>query len=419
MKREAERDGASPLVLDLAARCPHLERGALISGPAATLVDVAGVEAWAVADPAVLAPLLTDSRVSKDPNRGWPAFQRGEIVGTWALEPWVSVRNMLCADGADHRRLRSVMSTAFTPRRTAALVPRVEAIAADLLDRMAELPTDRPVDLREHYAYPLPMRVIGELLGVPEQAARPEFRAIVDGVFASHFTPEESHANLKAFRETLNGMLETKRAEPGDDLTSMLVAAHDNGEEGKSLDDGELTDTFSIVFGAGYETTVNLLDTAVTGLLDHPDQLARARSGEVAWSEVVEEALRFEAPIPYLPLRYALEDIELADGTVIPAGEPILAAFGAAGRHPDAHGETADAFDITRPDKKHFSFGHGAHFCLGAPLARAEAAVALPALFERFPALALAVPAEELEPVGSIVSNGHKSLPVWLAGPPR
>ena len=419
MEQIAERAGAAPLVLDLAARCPHLERAALVAGGSATLVDVAGVQAWAVADPGILTWLLTDPRVSKDPRRGWPAFQRGEIVGTWALEPWVAVRNMLCADGADHRRLRSVMSAAFSPRRTAALLPRVEVITAGLLQAMAELPTDRPVDLREHFAYPLPIRMIGELLGLPEQAARPEFKAIVDAVFASHLTPEESHANLRAFRETLNGMLDAKRAEPGDDLTSMLVAAHNNGDPRTTLDDAELTDTLSIVFGGGYETTVNLLDNAVTGLLSHPDQLALARSGEVAWSEVVEEALRFEAPIPYLPLRYALEDIELPDETVIAAGEPIVAAYGAAGRHPSVHGGTADDFDITRPDKKHMSFGHGAHFCPGAPFARAEAAVALAALFERFPDLALAVPAEELSPVGSIVSNGHETLPVWLAGPPR
>ena len=419
MKRERERDGAMPLALDLAGRCPHLERAALISGGSATLVDVAGVEAWAVADPGILSWLLTDSRVSKDPRRGWSAFQRGEILGQWALEPWVGVRNMFCADGADHRRLRSVMNSAFTPRRTAALVPRIEAITTGLLDRMAQLPTDRPVDLREYFAYPLPIRVIGELLGLPEQAARPEFQAIVDAVFASHLTPEESHANLAAFRKTLNAMIDAKRSEPGDDLTSMLVAAHDHGEAGQALDDAELTDTLSIVFGGGYETTVNLLDHAVTGLLSHPEQLALVRSGEVAWSEVVEESLRLEAPIPYLPMRYALEDIELPGGTFISAGEAIVAAYGAAGRHPDAHGDTADDFDITRRDKKHMSFGHGAHFCLGAPLARSEAAIALPALFERFPDLTLGVPLEQLEPVGSIVSNGHKTLPVWLAGPPR
>jgi cytochrome P450 len=155
---------------------------------------------------------------------------------------------------------------------------------------------------------------------------------------------------------------------------------------------------------------VNLLDQAVTAMLTHPDQLALVRSGQRSWADVVEETLRWQAPVPYLPLRYAVEDIDV-DGIHIPKGDAILPAYAAAGRDPEQHGATADDFDVTRDGKQHHAFGYGVHHCLGAPLARLEAEVALPALFDRFPDLALAVPPAELTPMHSFLSNGHTSLP--------
>jgi cytochrome P450 len=163
---------------------------------------------------------------------------------------------------------------------------------------------------------------------------------------------------------------------------------------------------------------MNLITNAVYKLLVHPDQRAMVADGRASWDDVIEETLRAESPINMLPLRYAVEDIEV-DGTVIPKGEPILVGFGAIGRDPAIHGSTGDAWDITRANKEHLSFGYGTHNCFGAPLARLEAQIALPALFDRFPDLALAVPAEELEPQGTFIMNGFKTLPVTVKASAR
>jgi cytochrome P450 len=249
--------------------------------------------------------------------------------------------------------------------------------------------------------------VISQLFGVPDDR-RGGLRKIVDTVFDTTATPEQAQANGIAMYELLAGLVAAKRANPGDDLTSALVNVRD--EENGTLNETELVDTLILMLSAGHETTVNLLDQAITGLLTHPEQLALVRSGERSWSDVVEEALRWQAPVPYLLLRYAVEDIDI-DGVHIPKGDAILPAYAAAGRDPAVHGATADEFDVTRAGKQHHAFGYGVHHCLGAPLARLEAEVALPALFERFPDLAFAVPAAELTPMHSFLSNGHTSLP--------
>lgn len=167
------------------------------------------------------------------------------------------------------------------------------------------------------------------------------------------------------------------------------------------------------VIAAGHETTVNLLDHAISALLTHPDQLDLVRAGDNSWDDVIEETLRWQAPVANLPLRYAIADIEV-DGILIRAGDAILAGHAGAGRDPDHHADP-ERFDIRRPNKEHLAFGHGVHYCLGAQLARLEAEVALPALFDRFPGLALAIEPEALRPVESFISNGHRSLPVRLS----
>lgn len=213
---------------------------------------------------------------------------------------------------------------------------------------------------------------------------------------------ENARANTRALYGILTELVASKRATPGEDITSALIDVRDDEGDGSVLTEQELLDTLLLVISAGYETTVNLLDQAVTALLTRPDQLAHVRAGRASWDDVIEESLRYAAPISHLPLRYAVEDIPLLDGIVIRQGDAILASYGAAGRHPNLHGATAGAFDVMREDKQHLAFGHGAHFCLGAPLARAEAWVALPALFDSFPDMALAVPPEELEPLGRL-----------------
>ncbi|MGV9993875.1 cytochrome P450 family protein [Streptomyces sp. NPDC003374] len=409
-----------PLVIDPTGRDIHGEADRMRARGPVTLVELpGGVRAWAVGAPELLKRLLVDSRVSKDPRRHWTRWIEGGISPDWPLYTWVAVRNMFTAYGGEHRRLRALVSKAFTARRTAALRPRIEAITKALLDDIEEAGRrGGAVDLRESFCYPLPIQVISELFGLPEEQGA-ELRAVVDGVFHTSATPEQVTENQARFYAALGELVALKRRSPGDDLTSALIAARD-GEDGTGLSEQELLDTLVLMVSAGHETTVNLIDNAIHLLLAHPAQLAHVRAGRASWDDVIEEVLRVDAPVASLPLRYAVEDLEMSafggpDGVVIRKGEAILAAYAAAGRHPDRYGETAAVFDVTRGDKEHLSFGHGVHFCLGAPLGRLEARVALPALFGRFPGLRLAVDSAELTPVDSFISNGHRALPVHLS----
>jgi cytochrome P450 len=399
-----------PYVLDPTGRDIQAEGANLAGRGPATLVELPGkVVAWSVTSQDVLRRLLSDPRVSKDPRQHWPAFTNGEIPQDWPLMIWVAVQNMFTAYGDDHRRLRSLVSKAFTPRRTEAMRPDVQRITASLLDTLDT--ATGPVDLREAYAYPLPIEVICQLFAVPQET-RSQLRKAVDGIFDTTITPEEATANGVELYRIWHELVAYKRENPGDDLTTGLIQAHDDAD-GK-LTEAELVDTLMLVISAGHETTVNLLDQAITALLTHPEQLDLVRSGQVSWSDVIDETLRWQAPIANLPLRYAVADIEIDNDVTIRKGEPILAAYAAANRDRTVYGDTTDTFDPTRADKTHLAFGHGVHYCMGAPLARLEAEIALPALFERFPDMTLAVDPAELRPGQSFLSNGHETVPVKL-----
>ncbi|MFC9125937.1 cytochrome P450 [Streptomyces sp. NPDC057099] len=414
-------DQSHPIVIDPTGRDIHGEATRIRERGPVTPVELPhGVPAWAVSSTPLLKRLLTDPRVSKDPRRHWRRWIDGEVSPDWPLFTWVAVQSMFTAYGTDHKRLRTLVSKAFTARRTNALRPRIEEITAALLDRVAKAGAGggadgHAVDLREEFCYPLPIQVIGELLGLPEELGD-ELRVVVDGVFHTSADAAEVADIYDRFYAVLDRLVAVKRAAPGDDLTSALIAAHEE-ESGTRLSEPELLDTLMLMISAGHETTVNLLDNAVHALLTHPDQLAHVRGGRASWDDVIEETLRAEAPVASLPLRYAVEDLPLGelggpDGAVIRKGEAILAAYAAAGRDPGQHGPDAAVFDVTRAAKDHLAFGYGVHHCLGAPLGRLEARVALPALFERFPGLTLAVPVDELRPVDSFISHGHRTLPV-------
>ncbi|MEV6421719.1 cytochrome P450 [Streptomyces sp. NPDC051662] len=380
-------------------------------GPAARVLLPGEIPAWSVTDPGLIRRLLASPDVSKDASRHWPAYINDEIPKDWPWRIWVDVRNALSAYGDEHSRLRRPLAGAFTARRVRALAPQIEQITNTLLDDVEAAGATKVVDIRAHLAWRLPLLVVNALLGVPE-TMHDDFRDAVGSLFSTDLTPQEAQATQEKVYALIQALIQHKRDNPGDDVTSSLVQAHTAGQ----VDEKELADSFVLLIGAGHETTVNLLDWAITNLLAHPEQLAMATSGQVPWEQVVDEALRHQAPIASILMRFPTRDItDHETGLVFAAGDALIINYAAAGRAPQHHGERADAFDITRTTaREHLAFGHGAHYCLGAELARLEGRIALAALFARFPSIQLAVEPDQLRPLPSLVSNGHTHLPVRL-----
>ncbi|MBT2369165.1 cytochrome P450 [Streptomyces sp. ISL-10] len=318
---------------------------------------------------------------------------------------------MLHQGSDDHRRLRRLVSGAFTRAPIEALRSRITEIAEELLDEL-EATHGEPTDIREAFAFPLPVRVICEVLGVPHTAIsglRQQFDRLV--------IPQDSgdpdtdiRIAVTDIYNTLGKLIAFKRNAPADDLTAALIEAHDNGDR---LSEQELVETLFLILIAGHETTINAITNTVHSLLTHPHALSELlRGDDEAWSRVVDEGLRFSPPIRHVVLRYATADVDVA-GTRIRKGEAVLAATVAAGRDPQRH-ERPDEFDIHRStSKEHIAFGYGAHYCLGARLAKLETEIALRCLFTRFPRLELAAEPAQLR---SISLQGFTSLSVHLDG---
>ncbi|MFD9875175.1 cytochrome P450 family protein [[Kitasatospora] papulosa] len=399
--------------MDPAGGCPHAANARLLSRGAVTAVVLpGGVEGMAVLGHAALKEFLAHPDVAKD-ARHFAALRSGAIPDGWPLRTFATVQGMTTADGADHRRLRALVSKAFTTRRVEELRPRVEALTASLLDGLDRAATagGGVADLRAHFALPLPMGVICELLGV-DAAHHDRLHDLSNRIVATDIGPEESMAANREMVEVLSTVAAARTKDPGDDLTSALIAARE--ENGDRLGPHELIGTLMLTVIAGHETTLNLITNAVRALCAHRDQLDLVLSGGASWADVVEETLRWDSPVSYFPFRYPTRDLTI-DGTVIPEGTPVLAGYSAAGRDEKAHGPDAGHFDITRADAtRHLSLGHGAHYCLGAPLARMESTAALRELFTRFPDLDLAVPDSELLRHASFVGNSVRALPVRL-----
>ncbi|MEU3750435.1 MULTISPECIES: cytochrome P450 family protein [Streptomyces] len=397
--------------MDAAGGCPHAANARLLAEGAVTPVVLPGeIEGMAVLGHDALRDFLSHPDVAKG-ARHFTALTDGRIPDGWPLRTFATVPGMTTADGADHRRLRTLVSSAFTARRVEELRPRVEAVTAGLLDGLAEAARTGGgiADLRRHYALPLPLGVICELLGV-DPAHQDRLHHLSSLVVATDTEPARALAANRELVELLTSIAGDKARAPGDDLTSALIAARDEG--GDRLSQPELIGTLLLMIIAGHETTLNLVTNAVRALCGHREQLALVLEGRAAWADVVEETLRWDSPVSYFPFRYPTRDLTV-DGTLIPQGTPVLAGYSAAGRDAKAHGPDADRFDITRATTtKHLSLGHGPHYCLGAPLARMEAAIALEALFTRFPDLDLAVPETELPSHAGFVGNSVRTLPV-------
>jgi cytochrome P450 len=297
-------------------------------------------------------------------------------------------------DGADHTRLRKLVSRAFTVRRVGELRPRVEAIAADLLGRLP----DR-FDLMPTYAYPLPITVICELVGVPE-ADRAAWRDWSAALFS--FRPDEFPDAIRGMTDSVKALIAARRREPTDDLITGLIQAQE--ADGDRLTETELVSMVFVLVLAGHETTANLIGNGTRALLTHPDQLQLLRDDPGLWPVAVHELMRWAGPILGTRVRFAKEDVELG-GQLITAGQGVEAVLVSANRDPRVYTDP-DRLDVTRRPvaghgEGHVGFGFGAHYCLGAALARQEGEIALRALVERFPDLAL----DSAEPDWEAVPN--------------
>ena len=355
--------------------------------------------------------VLRDSRFGKgEMGPLWEAY--GLTEAQW-LERFPSferrITSMLGLDPPDHTRLRRLVAKAFTPKTVENLRPDIVRLTDELLDKFSG-----EVDVIPELALPLPMAVIGEMLGIPaadRAALQPHVRATARTL---EFNPpldemDAAASSSKIIAEHLEVLIAARRAEPTDDLLSELVHVEEQGDQ---LSHDELITTVMLLFGAGFETTTNLIGNGLLALLDHPAELRRLRDDRSLMKTAVEELLRWDSPVQ-IDGRVAFEDVDV-HGMTVAAGEQFVTLLGAANRDPRAFDEP-DRFDVGRVGQAPMSFGGGIHYCLGAALARAEGAVVFDRLLDRFPVIEPAWGDERPAYRDTIVLHGLESLPVRFA----
>lgn len=323
-----------------------------------------------------------------------------------APDTFFTGKSMLSVDDPDHRRLRRLVSKAFTPKYMESLRPRVQRIADELLDKVQDL---GEMDLVKDYAYPLPIHVISDMLGVPEvdrSQIHDWSKAISHGLGLGVRAPGvEEH--LRAFGEYTAELVADKRKHPADDLISQLIAIE---EEGDKLSQPELISMITLLIFAGHETTSNLIATGTLMLLDHPEQLEKLKADLSLAPSTFEELLRFNGPATMSGPRYATQDMVLA-GQLIKKGDMLIPLLKSANRDESQYAHS-EVLDVTRTINRHLAFGHGIHSCLGAPLARVEGDIAFQTLLRRMPNLRLGVPRENITWHFALSSQSLAALPV-------
>ncbi|MDA5144943.1 cytochrome P450 [Streptomyces sp. AD681] len=379
-----------------------------------------GVEAWLVTRYADAKQALADPRLSKNPaHHDEPAHAKGKtgIPGERKAELMTHLLNI---DPPDHTRLRRLVSKAFTPRRVAEFAPRVQELADGLIDRFADTGS---ADLIHEFAFPLPIYAICDLLGVPRED-QDDFRDWAGMMIRHQGGPRGGVArSVKKMRGYLADLIHRKRAAlppepaPGEDLISGLIRASDHGEH---LTENEAAAMAFILLFAGFETTVNLVGNGLYALLTHPEQRERLQTslaaGERGLLETgVEELLRYDGPVELATWRFATRQLTIG-GQDVAAGDPVLVVLAAADRDPERFTDP-DTLDLARRDSQHLGYGHGIHYCLGAPLARLEGQTALATLLTRLPDLRLAADPAELRWRGGLIMRGLRTLPVSFTPP--
>ncbi|MEB9553386.1 cytochrome P450 [Bacillus cereus] len=349
-------------------------------------------------------PLLKDNRLKKD----WTNVFSQDIKNMY-----LSVDNsdhltthMLNSDPPNHSRLRSLVQKAFTPKMIAQLDGRIQRIADDLISDIERKGTLKLVD---DYSFPLPIIVISEMLGIPKED-QAKFRIWSHAVIASPETPEEikeTEKQLSEFITYLKYLVDIKRKEPKEDLVSALILAE---SEGHKLSARELYSMIMLLIVAGHETTVNLITNTVLALLENPNQLQLLKDNPKLIDSAIEEGLRYYSPVEVTTARWAAEPFQIHDRT-IEKGDMVVIALASANRDETVF-ENPEVFDITRENNRHIAFGHGSHFCLGAPLARLEAKIAITTLFNRMPELQIKGNREEIKWQGNYLMRSLEELPL-------
>lgn len=361
-------------------------------------------KAWIITNYDDAIALLKDPRFTKDKRKVLsPNDEQTPIPENPFL---VLMQNMLTVDPPDHTRLRGLVSKAFTPRMIEQLRPRIQQITDELLDAVQER---GEMDLINDFAYPLPITVISEMLGIPT-TTRQQFRTWTQQMVNTGEQPLQEAAIASAMGEFLHyikKLLDEKRAHPGGDLTSNLVQVEENGD---TLSESELIAMIFLLIVAGHETTVNLIGNGTLALLQHPDQVQRLQRDISLIPTAIEELLRYTGPVSLSDERWACEDI-LIYGKVIRKGERVYASLIGANTDPQQFHDP-EVLDIARRENQHLAFGKGIHYCLGAPLARLESQIAFGTLFQRLPNLRLASDPAQLIWNNNLILRGLRSLPV-------
>lgn len=360
------------------------------------MVFPGGLEAKALTHEAELRSALTDERFVRGVQH-WRALREGTIDANHPMAQMMHIQSLLVFDGDLHADRRRMLADAFSPRAMRTLTPQVRQIVEEQLQELAD--AHEPVDLKGAFALPVTVRVLCALLGLDETDV-PGLTGLIRDSFAG-----TGLATTDQVRGAITDLVQAKRARPDAYIVTTLIQARD--AHGERLSERELIDTVMLLVSAGYETTMGALTNIAHHLLSHPAYRTDLDQGHLSWEQVIEEGLRADGPVNTLTWLFTTEDVAYPDGSVIEAGEAVLMCYLAANRDPARHGTDAADFNPHRERRPHLAFGHGAHHCLGRPLARLELQQALPALFTRFPQLRLAEPGP---PEPSVVMNHPRSL---------
>jgi unspecific monooxygenase len=352
------------------------------------VIHYEATDQWLVPHHADVSALLRDRRLGRTYLHRFSHEEFGRTAPPAEHEPFHTLNDhgMLDLEPPDHTRIRRLVSKAFTPRTVEQLRPYVEQLAGELVERLVAAGGG---DLLTDVAEPLPVAVIAEMLGIPEQDRAPlrPWSADICGMYELNPSEETAAKAVRAsveFSEYLHGLIAERRKRPGDDLISGLIAAHDEGDR---LTEQEMISTAVLLLNAGHEATVNATVNGWYALFRHPEQLAALRADHSLVPTAIEELMRYDTPLQLFE-RWVLDDIEI-DGTTVPRGAEIAMLFGSANHDPAVFTDPG-TLDFTRRDNPHISFSAGIHYCIGAPLARIELAASMRALLEKAPTLALA-----------------------------